>query len=217
MCITSAQYTRAVISSGLIEKNEDNFSRPLCFTPELDDEYFLERLNKIKKEKPDLYQKMLMPQKLTKTSKVGDIQSFFVNVDDGNGGDETVALVTELLAKGDHSAIWADTSKIGTNITVGEAESYLKAFEENTPGSSRDSTKGIYDLLLTYFGDVPNKDGDGVVDYIFADLPPGIGGYFSPLDQSDQTGSNKRDIFNIGIYKIFLNDFIIQIKCNSSF
>ena len=199
MCITSAQYTRAVISSGLIEKNEDNFSRPLCFTPELDDEYFLERLNKIKKEKPDLYQKMLMPQKLTKTSKVGDIQSFFVNVDDGNGGDETVALVTELLAKGDHSAIWADTSKIGTNITVGEAESYLKAFEENTPGSSRDSTKGIYDLLLTYFGDVPNKDGDGVVDYIFADLPPGIGGYFSPLDQSDQTGSNKRDILYIDI------------------
>ena len=203
MCISSAQFTRAVISSGLIDRNDGSDSRALCFTPELNDQFFTERLEKIKREDPFLYQRMLMPRPMYKTAKLGDLQTFFVNVDDGNGGDETVELVTELLAKGDHSAIWADTAKIGTAITVAEAESYLKAFEESTPGASRDSTKGIYDLLLNYFGDVPNKDGDGIVDYVFADLPSGIGGYFSPLDQSDQAGSNKRDILYVDV---FMND-----------
>ena len=203
MCIASAQHARAVISSGLIDKHHEDHElhdRALCFTPELNDDFFTERLNKIRTENPELYQSMLRPKKLSKTSNIGDLQSFYVNVDNGSGGDETVELVTELLAKGEHSAIWADTSNIGTAITVAEAESYLKAFEESTPGASRDSTKGIYDLLLTYFGNVPNKDGDGIIDYVFADLPSGVGGYFSPLDQTDQIGSNRRDILYIDVF-----------------
>ena len=203
VCISTAQYSHAIISSGLIDKPDGSISRALCFTPQLNDEFFAKRLEKIKRDNPSLYQRMLMPRTMYKTSKVGDLQTFFVNVDDGNGGDETVELVTELLAKGTHSAIWADTAKIGTAITATEAATYLKAFEESTPGASRDSTKGIYDLLLNYFGDVPNKDGDGIVDYVFADLPSGVGGYFSPLDQTDQTGSNKRDMLYIDI---FMND-----------
>ena len=199
MGITSAQYTRAVISSGLIDNNVENNTRPLCLTPDFNDQYYIDQLDRIRTENPALYQRMSTPRPLYKSASVGDLQTFFVNIDDGSGGSEEVELTAELIAKGQYNAIWADTSKIGTAITLAEGQVYLKALEENSPGASRDSTKGIYDLLLQYFGSPPNKDGDGIVDYLFADLPSGIAGYFSPLDQSDQIGSNKRDMLYVDI------------------
>ena len=199
LCITSAQYTRAVISSGLIDKHDEHHSRPLCLTSDFNDQYYIDRLDRIRTENPALYQRMSIPRPLYKSATVGDLQTFFVNIDDGNGGSNEVELTAELLAKGQHNAIWADTSEIGTAITLSDAQIYLKALEENTPGASRDSTKGIYDLLLEYFGSPPNKDGDGIVDYLFADLPSGVGGYFSPNDQTDGLGSNKRDMLYIDI------------------
>ena len=199
MGITSAQYTRAVISSGLIDNHVENNTRPLCLTPDFNDQYYIDQLDRIRTENPALYQRMSTPRPLYKSASVGDLQTFFVNIDDGSGGSEEVELTAELIAKGQYNAIWADTSKIGTAITLAEGQVYLKALEENSPGASRDSTKGIYDLLLQYFGSPPNKDGDGIVDYLFADLPSGIAGYFSPLDQSDQIGSNKRDMLYVDI------------------
>ena len=199
MCIISAQHTRAVISSGLIDKHEEHHDRPLCLTPIFNDQYYIDRLDKIKREDPALYQRMSIPRNLYKSATVGTLQKFFVNIDDGSGGSKEVELTAELLAKGQHNAIWADTSQIGSAITLPEAQLYLEALEQETPAASRDSTKGIYDLLLQYFGSPPNKDGDGIVDYLFADLPSGVGGYFSPNDQTDGLGSNKRDMLYIDI------------------
>mgnify|MGYP003325034768 FL=1 len=198
-CITSAQYTRAVISSGLIDNHVESHTRPLCLTPDFNDQYYIDQLDRIRSENPALYQRMSTPRPLYKLASVGDLQTFFVNIDDGNGGSNEVELTAELLAKGQHNAIWADRTEIGTAITLSDAQLYLKALEENTPGASRDSTKGIYDLLLEYFGSPPDKDGDGIVDYLFADLPSGVGGYFSPNDQTDGIGSNKRDMLYVDI------------------
>lgn len=197
--ITSAQYTRATISSKTIINSNDNTFRPLCLTPDFNEQYYIDRLDKIRREDPTLYQRMSSPRPLYKSASIGDLQTFFVSIDDGSGGSKDVELTAELLAKGQYNAIWADTSKIGSAITLSEGQRYLKALEENTPGASRDSTKGIYDLLLQYFGSPPNKDGDGIVDYLFADLPSGIAGYFSPSDQSDQIGSNKRDMLYVDV------------------
>ena len=199
MGITSAQYTRAVISSGLIDNHVENHTRPLCLTPDFNDQYYIDQLDRIRSDNPALYQRMSTPRPLYKSASVGDLQTFFVNIDDGSGGSEEVELTAELIAKGQYNAIWADTSEIGTAITLAEGQVYLKALEENSPGASRDSTKGIYDLLLQYFGSPPNKDGDGIVDYLFADLPSGVGGYFSPNDQTDGIGSNKRDMLYVDI------------------
>ena len=114
MCIISAQHTRAVISSGLIDKHEEHHDRPLCLTPIFNDQYYIDRLDKIKREDPALYQRMSIPRNLYKSATVGTLQKFFVNIDDGSGGSKEVELTAELLAKGQHNAIWADTSQIGS-------------------------------------------------------------------------------------------------------
>ena len=126
LCITSAQYTRAVISSGLIDKHDEHHSRPLCLTSDFNDQYYIDRLDRIRTENPALYQRMSIPRPLYKSATVGDLQTFFVNIDDGNGGSNEVELTAELLAKGQHNAIWADTSEIGTAITLSDAQIYLK-------------------------------------------------------------------------------------------
>ena len=72
--------------------------------------------------------------------------------------------------------------------------------EKNTPSSSIDSSRGVYPIQLEYFGSPPNKDGDGIVDFLFADVFAGAGGYFYPYDQSNGSGSNRRDIVYIDTY-----------------
>ena len=68
----------------------------------------------MKNEYPDIYRKMQIPPKLSKTSSVGSIQKFWVLVDDGSGGQKSEEVVAEMLAKGDNTAIWADTSQISS-------------------------------------------------------------------------------------------------------
>ena len=60
-----------------------------------------------------------------------------------------------------------------------------------------DSTKGAYEIIKTYFGNEPNKDGDGITDFLFYEMYSGAAGYFSPGDQSNGAGSNRRDILYI--------------------
>ena len=145
---------------------------------------------------------MQIPPRLSKSSNVGSFEKFWVLVDDGQGGQKSEEIVAELLAKGDYTAIWADTSKVSgsPNISKSLADQYIKLLEESTPLGSRDTTKGVYELELEYFGSPPNKDGDGIVDFLFADIFSGAGGYFYSLDQTNGTGSNRRDIVYIDTY-----------------
>ena len=157
----------------------------------------------MKTEYPDIYRRMKAPPVRHKTSQVGDIETFWVFVDDASsGGTKSAEIVAKLMAKGNSTAIWADTAQLknATNISDALAADYIKLLENTTPAGSRDSSKGIYDLELQYFGDVPNYDGDGIVDFLFADIYTGAGGYFSPQDQSNQTGSNQRDILYLDTY-----------------
>ena len=76
MGITSAQYTRAVISSGLIDNHVENNTRPLCLTPDFNDQYYIDQLDRIRTENPALYQRMSTPRPLYKSASVGDLQTF---------------------------------------------------------------------------------------------------------------------------------------------
>ena len=61
---------------------------------------------------------MQIPPRLNKSSNVGSFEKFWVMVDDGQGGQKSEEIVAELLAKGDYTAIWADTSKISGSPNI---------------------------------------------------------------------------------------------------
>lgn len=196
MSLIPAQDRRATISSGPIDYIKEAPILPLCAVPTITDDFMENHMAKMKSEYPDVYGRMQIPPVRYKSANVGDIQKFWVMVDDGSGGTKSEEVVAEMLAKGSHTAIWADTVELSSssNISASLAADYLKLLEESTPVGSRDSSKGIYDLELEYFGSPPNYDGDGIVDFLFADIFSGAGGYFTGQDQTNQSGSNQRDI-----------------------
>ena len=200
--LLSAQLTRGTIQSGPIDYIDQLPEIPLCAVPGLTDSFIQNHMEKMKNEYPEIYRRMQIPPVRKKAAQIGDLEKFWVMVHHGSGGTKSEEIVAELLAKGDHTAIWADTAEIknSTNISAALATSYLKLLEEETPAGSRNSSKGIYDLELEYFGSPPNYDGDGIVDFLFADIYSGAGGYFYPLDQTNQTGSNRRDIVYLDTY-----------------
>ena len=196
------QENRATMKSGPIDYMDTLPQYQLCAMPTLTREFTKAHLEKMKRDYPETYRRMQLPPILTKTANVGSFEKFWVIVDDSQGGTKSEEIVAELLAKGDHTAIWADTSKINgsSNISSTLATQYIKLLEESTPAGSRNTSKGVYDLELSYFGTPPNYDGDGIVDFLFADIYTGAGGYFYGLDQTDGTGSNRRDIVYIDTY-----------------
>jgi hypothetical protein len=124
---------------------------------------------------PDVYERMLMPPSLNKTYNIGMTEKFWVLIDDTlNAGEQIeVQITAQLLAKGAQVAIWADVNEIGlsnTNINNTTATEFLAFMEESTPEGSLDPTKGAYDVVKTYFGNEPNKDGDGVTDFLFYNI-----------------------------------------------
>ncbi len=180
-----------------ILKNERN----ICGSPNssLEKEQAVNRY--MEKNHPELYKKMKMPLIRQKAYTIGEIDLFYVLQSDEQGNSVRNQIGAKLLAKGDHVAIWADTTILHSANTISDAlaEQYKSLLETKTPIGSIDTTKGVWDIELEYFGNPPDKDGDGIVDFLFADLYSGVAGYFSPWDQTNYEGSNQRDIVYIDI------------------
>ncbi|MBN4081149.1 T9SS type A sorting domain-containing protein [Caldithrix abyssi] len=193
----SGQDRRATVESGPIDYIKEKPVQFLCGLPTFDDEFIKNHMANMRANFPDVYRRMQIPAKRSKAAEIGAFETFWVLVDDDvSEGIKSKQVVAKLLAKGNHTAIWADTAamKNASNISESLAASYLHLLENNTPAGSRNSSMGIYDLELQYFGSPPNFDGDGIVDFLFADIYTGAGGYFYPLDQTNRSGSNQRDI-----------------------
>ena len=198
---TGQQSNQPVGISGPIDVLTDFPKRELCGLPIMTDEWHKNVMEYMRINYPDEYLALHRPPVLKKSYSVGDVATFYVIQDDESGGTKRVQVGAKLLAKGNHNAIWADTVAMlsANNISENLAKDYLKLLEESTPAFSRDTSKGIYELETEYFGEPPNKDGDGVVDFLFATLYSGAAGYFSPLDQTNGAGSNRRDIVYIDV------------------
>ncbi len=198
---TGQQSNQPVGISGPIDVLTDFPKRELCGLPIMTDEWHKNVMEYMRINYPDEYLALHRPPVLKKSYSVGDVATFYVLQDDDSGGTNRVQVGAKLLAKGNHNAIWADTVAMlsANNISENLAKDYLKLLEESTPAFSRDTSKGIYELETEYFGEPPNKDGDGVVDFLFATLYSGVAGYFSPLDQTNGAGSNRRDIVYIDV------------------
>ena len=197
--IHSDEMNRFGVSSLCDSPWKENRSECQLYPQIFTEEQMAAQLEKMRTMYPDEYQRMLMPKTLNKSYKIGMTEKFWVNIDDGNGGTKLEEITAQLLAKGNRNAIWADVTQINesNNIDNNSAIEYLEFLEEKTPSTSVDSTKGSWELVTTYFGNEPNYDGDNITDYLFADIYAGAAGYFSTRDQSNSSGSNRRDILYI--------------------
>jgi len=198
-------FSQNIFNNENLDKSTEDLTHHhlVCGSSLFTDEYIEAQRVKMQTYYPDEYQRMLLPPRLNKTYSLGMTQKFWVTVDDGNGGEKDEEITAQLLAQGTYSAIWADVNQIGadqSNIDANTALEYLAFLEDSTPSTSFDSTKGAHELVTQYFGSAPNKDGDGIIDYLFADLYPGAAGYFSPSDQGNGAGSNRRDILYIDVF-----------------
>ena len=173
----------------------------VCGSPMFTEEFISNNRERMRTLYPDEYQRMLMPKTLNKTYKVGMTEKFWVTVDDTTDPGQTkdVEITAQLLAKGNKAAIWADVNEISVNNNINNdlAIEYLSFLESATPSTSLDSTKGAYEIVKSYFGNEPNKDGDGITDFLFYEMFSGAAGYFSSGDQGNSAGSNQRDILYI--------------------
>lgn len=121
----------------------------------------------------------------------------------------TFSLVTAILVAGAPTArIWVDTLELGRDYVrrneIAELETNIL---RSTPPESQNSSLGINPLLEAYFGEPPDRDGDGITDFLITDIRegwPGKGSYiaalFLPWDQQNVPGSNQRDIIYIDSY-----------------
>ena len=185
----------ASVHSHVTSNDETHF----CGAPLFTEEYIQNQRDKMKNFYPDIYQRMLMPPTLNKTYDVGMTEKFWVTIDDtvNIGQTKDVEITAQLLVKGSKVAIWADVNEIGISNSVinnTTAAEFLSFMEESTPAGSRDTTKGAYTIVKEHFGNEPNKDGDGITDFLFYKMYSGAAGYFSPGDQGNGAGSNQRDI-----------------------
>ncbi len=77
-------------------------------------------------------------------------------------------------------------------VTDGSVERFVAAFEDSTPGSPRDPSKGIYEHDTEVFGPVPDMDGDPKMVILFMNILDGAvspgqeyyGGFFYAINQS---------------------------------
>ncbi len=198
------------ITGTTLENSQTEIGVPICGTIFLNDEIAKIALENTRIYNPEVYalmQKAVFeksaPVKTADT--IGTRRSFFVLNLTTNQFDNVVA---ELRAIGNLTQVWVDTTELSNgHVTQTEVNAILNALENQTPPASRDPNKGIVALDHQYFGNPPNKDGDGKTDFLITDIKDGwqpggsyVAGFFFSWDQTNNSGSNQRDILYIDSY-----------------
>jgi len=149
-----------------------------------------------------------LPEQLEQINEIqhdiGDILSFYTYNYQSNTYEQISAVCR---AKSNSTYIFVEDAEWNAErVTQNAVDNFYKAFEESTPLSSVDSSKGIREIMETYYGSTPNKSGNGYVYILIQDIkddydPPSqttyIAGYFNPSDQGDGSYSNKKDIIYV--------------------
>ncbi len=190
---------------------------PVCGTIFLNDEVAMRAVENTRINNPAVYalmQKHLFEKSapIKTADTIGTRRNFFVYNFTTNQFDNIVA---ELRAIGNLTQVWVDTTELNnSHVTQTEVDAILNALENQTPSGSRDPNKGIVALDQQYFGYPPNRDGDGKTDFLITDIKDGwqpggsyVAGFFFSWDQTNNNGSNQRDILYIDSYPgIFYNN-----------
>jgi len=202
--LASQDRTSGIRATGFQQIKERNF---FCGTPEMTPEYIKKTAENTKKTDKDFFLKTAQHmKKISKvTYQIGDTMQFYA-VD--HTKNEFYTLTAELKAIGQRTQVWVEKAELENGRVTSEIiNSIIERLEHSTPQSSKNPDKGIVDLETEYFGSPPNKDGDGLVDFLLLDIKdnyPNIStyyaGYFTPNDQAPGDGSNMRDMLYIDTY-----------------
>lgn len=198
------------ITKMALDNFESEIGTPICGTIFLNDEVGKRALENTRIYNPELYS-LMIKSTIEKTTPVksadtiGTRRNFYVyNLTTG----QFDYIVAELRAIGNLTQVWVDTTELSNgHVSQVEVDAILNALENQTPSASRDPNKGIVSLDHQYFGNPPNKDGDGKTDFLITDIKDGwqpggsyVAGFFFSWDQTDNAGSNRRDMLYIDSY-----------------
>lgn len=151
----------------------------------------------------------------------GDSRFFFVrNVQDQSKWRETRFL---LYLKTPDIHYWIDTASVFKKTTVAVLDSILAVFNQrmsvSTFPSSLDSSLGILPLETRFIGELPDIDGDQILDVLLLDIDDGfevsgqfVAGFFDPVDQLDFKFSNRKDILYLDIWPTIIQPDQISIE-----
>ncbi len=191
------------------------WANPVCGTILLSQEKGYEALENTRLFKPQVYRHMVedlqqLAKRASQKDSLNTIRRFYVYNLENNSFDEVYA---KLMAIGEKSQVWVDTTELyNEHVDQGVVDSIFNNLENITPAGSRDPSKGIVLLEEEYFGDPPNRDGDGKVDFLIVDIQDGwepgnsyVAGFFFSWDQTSNNGSNQRDILYIDSYPGIFN------------
>lgn len=152
-------------------------------------------------------------QRKAVTDEVGVVKSFWVSNLETN---QFESRSFELMRKGTATQVWFEVAEMNNgHLNEDVADSIFKYLEDISAPNSYDPSKGIIELSNEIFGDAPNVDGDGLVDFLVTDIRDGwteesnsgyTAGFFYSVDQYSELElpvgykSNQRDILYIDSY-----------------
>lgn len=155
----------------------------------------------------------------TVSEAVGTERMFFVSRIDSNNFEE---INFRLMSKGTLTQVWCAIDELNNgHLTQDIADTILVYMENKSGRNSVNPNAGVIAIDQEYFGNPPDKDGDGLLDVLVTDIKDSydpqegggyIAGFFYSADQFNDADvrpayrSNERDIIYIDSYPgIFSN------------
>jgi len=140
---------------------------------------------------------------------VGDNKDFFVR--DVRKNQSWLIANSTLVYTNEDINVWVETDAFGLLTNDNRFAEFLVAMGsflyEKTSSSSINPELGILAILEKYAGNLPNIDGDGVLDIILLDIQDEfeetgsfVAGFFDPVNLMDHEYSNRRDIIYLDLY-----------------
>lgn len=206
LLITFAAFSLPVLSQTLPVKeqaqNKKNKPVPIHVSDKLNSPEFLKTIAPLQRA-----------QRKTVTDEVGEEKNFWVNNLETN---QFESRSFKLMRKGTATQVWFEVAELNNgHLNEDVADSIFKYLEDISAPNSYDPSKGIIELSNEIFGDAPNVDGDGLVDFLVTDIRDGwtedsnsgyTAGFFYSVDQYSELElpvgykSNQRDILYIDSY-----------------
>jgi hypothetical protein len=160
---------------------------------------------------PDVYRAMLAHDKMSRSDvnralSSADSWDFFVS---NQATGQYSAVAATKVWEGTSARIWvdnADRNNASRNAAIMNVlPSIARAIDSATGATSRNSTQGIVSNDIEVFGPTPttfSAEWEGKTNFLLTDIKDGltggfVGGYFSPNDQTEATGSNRMNLLVI--------------------
>lgn len=96
---------------------------------------------------------------------------------------------------------WVEVANLSA-INDSKLASIRQAMLVQTPSGSVNPSQGVMVNIHDVFGQPPNFDGDGIVDFLFYDIDnQNVGGFVSSADLAIGTGGNERDVLHLDVFQ----------------